>query len=294
MKLLLFGYDSQVGQALCTQLRQASIAFETLKHSDTLIEDTDGLQSMLMQWGIDFVVNVDHFDGFLPTGRQQAELENRHVLNPQNLARVCEKCEIPLLHLSDHQVFSGQQDVPYCEDDEADAMTAYGVTRWQGELSVQRFCSRFLILRAGPLFSTEGDNLLTRLLPELLSEAPGPFCVDEYLSPTSSVAIARVLLAILKQLSCDISPWGIYHYCAADITNRYDFAEVVLAILKQYDARYHAIDISADSCRQNRSYRIFNCQKIRDTFGIKQMPWRTELVNTLNRQFVTGQKNTGG
>ncbi|MCB1616682.1 MAG: sugar nucleotide-binding protein, partial [Pseudomonadales bacterium] len=145
----------------------------------------------------------------------------------------------------------------------------------------------------GPLFCTEGDNLLTRLLAELRTENPEPFCIDEYLAPTSSAAIARVLVAILKQLSCDIEPWGVYHYCAADITNRYDFAEVVLAIVNQYDKRYTDISLQSAERRRERTYRVFNCEKIRNTFGIKQMPWKTELVSTL-RQLYQIEKNASG
>src|SRR5690606_30060315 len=148
--------------------------------------------------------------------------------------KLAEELEIPILQISDYQVFSGGGDQPYRESDEPHSQTLYGVTRWQGELSVQRFAHRVIILRVGTLFCEQGKNLLVDLLDQWKRGEGRELSTLLQFSPTAPNDIARVIYAVLQQLACDAQVWGIYHYCSADIATLYDFAEVLLAARTQF------------------------------------------------------------
>ena len=49
--------------------------------------------------------------------------------------------------------------------------------------------------------------------------------------PVAADDAARVVLAILDQLSTGIEPWGVYHYGSADTATYFEFAEALLASL---------------------------------------------------------------
>jgi dTDP-4-dehydrorhamnose reductase len=295
MKLLLVGAESQVGRVLVSHLAEHLVSVEFLDSTQALTAPLPSLVKQYADSALQFVVNVDHIDGFHPEGHTQKELEERHVLLPQQLAKLAEELEIPLLQLSDYQVFSGNGDLPYREEDEPHSQTLYGVTRWQGELSVQRFAQRVIILRVGTLFCEQGKNLLVDLLNQWKQGEARELSTLLQFSPTPTHDVVRVIYAMLQQLACDAPVWGIYHYCSADVATPYDFAEVLLAARTQFIGVENEIRIkpvqtalpknknrlrSAASMPVNT---VLVCEKILNTFGIRQRPWRGELTRMIER-----------
>jgi len=295
MKLLLVGAESQVGRALVSFLAEQQISVEHLGTTQALATPLSQLAKQYAGTALEFVVNVDHIDGFHTEGHTQKELEERHVLLPQQLAKLAEELEIPILQLSDYQVFNGNSDQPYREVDEPNSQTLYGVTRWQGELSVQRFAHRVVILRVGTLFCEQGHNLLVDLLKQWQQGEARELSTLLQFSPTSPNDIARVIHAILQQLACHAAVWGVYHYCSADIATPYDFAEVLLAARTQFIGVENEICIkpvqTAIPKNKNRSRSpsampmntVLVCEKILNTFGIRQRPWRGELTRMIEK-----------
>lgn len=303
MKLLLVGAESQIGCALVPLLIEQQVSVEYLSSAQAL---TTPLSTWVKQYAdaaLDFVVNIDHIDGFQTEGHSQKELEERHVLLPQQLAKLAEELDIPILQLSDYQVFNGSSDRPYREADEPNSQTLYGVTRWQGELSVQRFAQRVIILRVGTLFCEQGHNLLVDLLEQWKQGDARELSTMLQFSPTSPNDISRVIYAILQQLSCDAAVWGVYHYCSADVATPYDFAEVLLAARTQFIGVENEIRIkpvqTAISKTKNRSRpttaahinSVLVCEKILNTFGIRQRPWRGELTRMIERMSQPMEKS---
>jgi len=112
--------------------------------------------------------------------------------------------------------------------------------------------------------------------------------------PTPVADIARVIAAIHDQLDCGAMPWGTFHYESADPTNAYEFAEVVLAAAMQYwpmgEGAVQLRSAPADSAAD--VYPLLNCQRLRDTFGIQQLPWRRTISSVL-KQIYARNSSTG-
>lgn len=295
MKLLLVGAESQIGRALLPLLAEQQVSVLHLGITQALTTPLPSLAKQYANDSLQFLVNVDHIDGFYTEDHSQKELEERHVLLPQQLAKLAEELDIPILQLSDYQVFSGNSDQPYRESDEPHSQTLYGVTRWQGELSAQRFAHRVIILRIGTLFCEQGQNLLVDLLDQWKQGDARELSTLLQFSPTPPNDVARVIYAILQQLACDASVWGIYHYCSADVATPYDFAEVLLAARTQFIGVENEISIkpvqtlSPKTKNRSRSASampmntVLVCEKILNTFGIRQRPWRGELTRMIER-----------
>jgi dTDP-4-dehydrorhamnose reductase len=292
LKLLIVGAESQIGTALVSLLAERAVPFEQISFADASAVSTAELENRIRTQHINFIVNADHIDGFRTEGFTQRELERRHVFLPQQLAKVAEAVEIPLLQLSDYQVYSGANEKPYTEEDEPHSQTLYGVTRWQGELSVQRFTHHYIILRVGTIFCAQGDNVLTVLLEQWKQGEARELSSTLQFSPTPTNDVARVIYAILQQLEYGAQVWGIYHYCSADIATPYDFAEAVLAARVQFIGIENEIKIKPVQgvvAAKHKSQPVpsvlanatLSCQKILNTFGIRQRPWRSELTRVV-------------
>jgi dTDP-4-dehydrorhamnose reductase len=100
-----------------------------------------------------------------------------------------------------------------------------------------------------------------------------------------------VVSGMLDQFSCGLQAWGIYHYCSSDITNCYEFAEVLLAAASQYEEfSGEAVLATAEEAGVNIVSRNLDCSKIKDTFAIKQQPWRASVAGQV-KQYYTEQSS---
>ncbi len=218
---------------------------------------------------------------------QELDLKRCHWV-----AKACQRSGMTYLYTSTSRVFSGQLDRPYTEEDYPDNETDFGTMLADGEQLVRDSCERHLILRLGPVFSFEGTNLITQMLGELGTNG-GSLVMDNNLRgcPVAAEDGARVISALLDQLSTGLQANGIYHYCSSDTATFYEFAEALLASASQFsEFSPTAVQLQRQPEGLAPLNRSLNCSKIRNTFAIKQAPWRT-AVPRIVKQYFEHQRN---
>lgn len=189
--------------------------------------------------------------------------------------------------LSDSRVFPGGKpgrgQQRYREIDATQPSTAAGAELVERERYLAAHWERHVILRTGPLIAATGDNLLTGSLQQLRGGGALAGAQDVRFAPTPSADLARVLVAMCDQLACNAMCWGVYHYHSSDPATGYEFAEVVLAAAAQYWALEAGHPLLQTSIADPLTglYPLLNCQRIRDTFGIQQLPWRKAIPQLL-------------
>jgi dTDP-4-dehydrorhamnose reductase len=141
------------------------------------------------------------------------------------------------------------------------------------------------------VFSHRYSNALTRILGRL---AEGDsLCLGNSLrgSPVVAEDAARVVSALADQLSTDADVWGIYHYCSSDVTNCYEFAESMLASATQYaEFQSGAVEMEKPGESTATLNRALDCAKIRHTFAIKQVGWRSFIADSVKNYFLSAQQ----
>jgi len=90
--------------------------------------------------------------------RQGAFLTNAR--GPEVLAQECDRVGAKLVHLSTYQVFDGKRKTPYTEKSIPRPLSAYGRSKWDGEMAVRRIIPNHLLIRPGWLFHWENKNAL--------------------------------------------------------------------------------------------------------------------------------------
>lgn len=289
-KVLIFGAAGQVGHALSELLEQApGIEPVALSRRQADITDASVVQQQLQKHLPDYVVNCAAYNRVDAAERQQEQAYAINRDGAEQLAKACAGLSIPLLHLSSDYVFDGHYASGYSEEDEASPLGVFGSSKWQGEEVIRAIQPQHLILRVSWIFSTRGENYLLRTLEQARHEALIDAADDRRGCPTSADDVARVVLAILRQLTCGIDVWGTYHYCGAEITTRYGFSEALIAAARQYEAlKVEQLNAVASAnlsiLAQRPASSVLKCRKLLDTFGIRQRPWRSELQRTI-REF---------
>jgi dTDP-4-dehydrorhamnose reductase len=280
--VLIIGSDTPVGQALERLLQERGREVVSLPRADCRWKSERQVKKALRRSRCPFVVDT----------RLQAAADGGVRIHDIDIdrtawvARTCQNNDQVCFHLSCARVFSGQLERHYGEDDYPDAEDTLGELLAGAEAAVRDRCERHVILRTGPVFASSGINVLTHMLDQLAGG--GTLQLGSRLRgcPVADVDAARVLSGLLDQFSTGVQAWGIYHYCSSDLTNCYEFAEVLLACASQFaEFSASAVELEREEPPRPVLARVLACDKIRDTFAIKQMPWRRYVADAVKAYF---------
>ena len=137
------------------------------------------------------------------------------------------------------------------------------------------------------VFAADGINVMTHLLDQLVEG--GSLKLGNQLrgAPLPAADAARVVSGLLDQFSTGIEHWGSYHYCSSEPTNCFEYAEVLLAAASQFsDVADDAVQLDPEADDDGGPLsRVLDCNRIRDTFAIKQLPWRAAIAPLVREYF---------
>jgi dTDP-4-dehydrorhamnose reductase len=270
-----------VGYALCRYLSERDIPFSTLELDELgdVLLSTDGIAAS-------FIVNA------LPEECPQGLImDDAKLLSvTEKLAVFCQTNERVLLQMSSACVFDGQKRSRYKEIDATHPGTANGQALLQCEHKALQRCASTVVLRTSWLFSSEGDNYLTRLCQAAVNKGEMRFSGAMMACPTDALSVAKALVGIAEQIDCKAEPalWGVYHYVDSDVCSMYTFAKTVITVIKSMvEVKIETIEeLAAEEGGISESYEL-NCKHILSTFGIKQNPWRRGVHDALKQIFAT-------
>lgn len=283
MRVLIIGADTPVGIALRDHFDLRGNDYAGLPKADCRWKNERQTKKSLRRSDCRFVVDA----------RLQAAADGGiriHDIDVDRglwLARASQALKIPLMHLSAARVFAGTEGRVYGEEDDPDGESTIARLLIAAESALRDSCERYVLLRTGPVFSSRGINVVTHMLNRLHGGEVLHLNGRHQGCPLPAEDAARVIGGMIDQFDCGVRAWGTYHYCSSDITNCYEFAEVLLAAASQYreispDAA-RLIAKEADAVAVSRS---LDCRKIRDTFAIKQQPWRANIAGHVKQYFA--------
>ncbi|MGB0662959.1 MAG: dTDP-4-dehydrorhamnose reductase [Pontibacterium sp.] len=292
IKVLVAGASGEVGAALCAALgREEGMEVIPCTVKQLNVTDPASIRAAIDAHLPDFVVNCAAFNK-VDLAEQSPELCLQvNAQGAENLARVCGDMHLPLIHMSSDFVFDGHYAGGYKEDDEVKPLGVYGQSKWLGEEAVRQCCPRHIILRLSWVFGPQGDNYVTRTLEQARTQLEIRAVNERMGCPTPSSDIARVILAIIRQLHCGADAWGTYHYSSAEVTSRYSFCKEIISQVVGYEqvATEVLTAVSADDVQtdvQRPASSVLICEKLLNTFGIRQLPWRGALTDVIRQIYA--------
>lgn len=283
MRVLILGSDTPLGQALVERQEQLERHDMVLmSRSACRWKSERQAKKAVVRAKCDIVVDV-RIEAAGDGGDQIQELDLKRC---HWVAKACQRTRITYLFVSSSRVFSGQLDRPYTEEDPPDNDETVGQLLSSAEQLVRVSCDRHLVLRLGPIFSYAGTNIITQMLAPI--RQGGSLVLDNNLRgcPVAAGDGARVVSALLDQLSTGVEPWGIYHYSSSDTATYYEFAEALLASASQFsEFSPEAVQLQREPDGLAPLNRALDCGKIRNTFAIKQSLWRSAIADIVKQYF---------
>ncbi|MBF0288311.1 MAG: dTDP-4-dehydrorhamnose reductase [SAR324 cluster bacterium] len=206
----------------------------------------------------------------------------------QNLAHICAKNHVKLIHLSTDFVFDGNQSEPYLESDEPNPQGVYAQTKLAGEQAIQNSDVDHLIVRTSWLYGAAGHNFVKTML-HLAQEHPELKVVcDQIGSPTWTVDLAKAMLFLLKADAA-----GIVHFSNQGQCSWHEFAKETIQIAHELDYLPQLTPVLKVSTTEyplpakRPAFSVLNCDKYTTLTKQVPPPWKSSLKQMLTKQLQT-------
>jgi dTDP-4-dehydrorhamnose reductase len=155
------------------------------------------------------------------------EAFDTNALGAENVAKVCEILDIPMVHISTAGVFDGKKDTPYTESDTPKPVNIYGKAKHQGDLAVEKILNdRCYIFRAGWMMGgfDRDKKFVKKILDQIDSGKKEIFgLVDMFGCPTYTEDFSKGIIKVLE-----IAKPGLYHMVSEGNCSRYDVAKKII------------------------------------------------------------------
>ena len=294
MRLLVTGARGQLGSELrrCLETGEAEVGAIPSGYEDAVVDyvdydvldisDAHAVRSWFAAHGpYDMVVNcaaVTNVDG---CESDEAGAFKVNALGALYLARSAQACGAKLVHVSTDYVFAGDDPRPRVETDHVCPISAYGRTKWAGEVLVADACERSFIVRTAWLYGYVGRNFAKTMIR--LAKDHGKISVvsDQMGNPTSANDLAYEILALASG-----EDFGTYHCTNNGTCSWFDFACAVvdaagLACEKEplTSAEYK---LRFPNSADRPAYSSLENARLRDTVGDEMRPWRDALADYMH------------
>tara|TARA_B100000401_G_C52797632_1_gene716799 strand:- start:710 stop:1591 length:882 start_codon:yes stop_codon:yes gene_type:complete len=284
--ILVTGSNGQLGSSI----KSISVSFKYYNFyfknkSELDITNFTKVNDFLVNNKIDIVINCAAF-----TNVDDSEINHKiaYLINHlavENLAKLCSKNKVQLIHISTDYVFDGEKKYPYTELDIPDPKNNYGMSKLKGENSIlEQELINSVIIRTSWLYSEFSKNFVTKIINKLNTNKIITVVEDEYGSPTCANDLAYIILNIIPKL--DNSKTEIYHYSNSGICSRYEFAKYISELLTK---KIEIIPISKDKKDIRPIFSALNSQKIKSVYKIEVNHWKYSLRNFINNKLIKNE-----
>lgn len=224
-KVLVTGANGMLGQDLCPILENNG--YNVIKTDiDTMdITNINDVKKVVSQEKPNIIV---HCAAYTNVDKAEEDIKTARLINSfgtENIAKVCGENDITLVYISTDYVFEGNGKTPYKPTDNPKPLNNYGLTKYEGEVAVKKYCKKFFITRTSWLYGIHGRNFVETMIS--VAKNPEVKVVNDQIGcPTWTVELS---CGIVKLLSTD--NYGVYHVCGSGATSWYEFTKEIYSQL---------------------------------------------------------------
>jgi len=280
-KILVIGAGGQLGQCLKTVAERRGISdviFPAEQEANIL--QTEVLAQLLEHERPSFVVNCAAYTAVDKAEDEQEVAKAVNETGAANLAQACKLSGAVLIHVSTDFVFGGETVKLLTEDDIANPINVYGLTKLDGEKAVQDILPEHYILRTSWLYSEFANNFVKTMLKLGADRDELNIIADQVGTPTYAIDLANAIF----DLAASVTPkYGVYHYSNEGVTSWFDFAKAIFQI-SGTDVKVNPIPGSAYPTKATRpAFSVMDKSKIKNTFNLEIPYWRDSLVECIKQ-----------
>lgn len=281
MNILITGCNGQLGNEL-QLLQQANNLHRWLNTDVAELDITNQLavEQYVAENKVDGIINCA---AYTAVDKAESDKQRCTAINteaPAYLAHAIEKRGGWIIQVSTDYVFDGTAHTPYEETDTPCPDSIYGSTKLAGELAVQKFCKKSMVIRTAWLYSTFGNNFVKTMIRLGKEKEEIGVIYDQIGSPTYAHDLAIIILTAVEK---GITP-GVYHFSNEGVTSWYDFTKAIHRIAGIKGCHVKPLRTSEYPTPAKRpSYSVLDKAKLKKTYDIEVPYWEDSLAECINR-----------
>ncbi|MDY6842398.1 MAG: sugar nucleotide-binding protein, partial [Pseudomonadota bacterium] len=275
MHVLVVHDYGPLGKVLLERLRETHLQISPLLVSDPSNADFDALENWVPE-DIDLIVNALWMADPEVAEKDPESIHMAAFSLPVAMAEFARERGMAVLQLSSCYVFDGRKQSGYITSNPGQPVNELGNWQWESEQALRTLLPRHIILRTGWSLARFIRKVQASTATDEVLSLPGR-CRGQ---PVAVRDLARVIEAVVLQLDCGAEVWGTYQYAGAEEINLYELG-LAIAGLPGIPEGIRVVDAIPAWGHLEPVNTTLICTKIRNTFGIKQMPWRSGLVDEL-------------
>lgn len=290
MRILLFGANGQVGhEARRSMVPLGDVVCTTRSGrlgDGTACEMADfdrpaSLTGLVDRIAPDVIVNAVAYTAVDKAEDDGDAAFRINAESPAELAAVCARRGIRMVHYSTDYVFDGSGTRPYREDDPTAPLGVYGASKLAGEEAIRISGCRHLIFRTAWVYASHGNNFLRTMLGLGADREELKVVSDQVGTPTPAALIADVTAEVLGQAGEHSGTW---HLTATGQTSWHGFADAIFEQAKAQGVvqrRPQVLPIAASEypTRAKRpAYSRLDVARLQSDFGIVLPDWQQGLA----------------
>lgn len=288
MNILVTGCNGQLGNEI--QLLEKNYPQHSFFNTDVAeldITNQLAVADFVGRHEIDGIINCAAYTAVDKAEDNKELCTTLNTVAPAYLASAVEKRGGWIVQVSTDYVFNGKAHTPYVETDTPSPDSVYGSTKLAGELGVQKFCKRAMIIRTAWLYSTFGNNFVKTMIRLGNEKAELGVIFDQIGTPTYAGDLAQAIMSAVEK---GIRP-GVYHFSNEGVISWYDFTKAIHRIAGITTCRVRPLHTSEYPTPANRPpYSVLDKTKIKQTYGIEIPYWEESLRKCIERLKVEGRK----
>lgn len=226
-RIIVLGASGQLGVELCADLRSRGYEVRGFGRTALNILDSERVEREFAEFDPWAVFNAAAYNQVDVAEREPLAALEANALGVRNIALACRQNDARLIHFSTDYVFDGKLGRPYAETDATHPTGAYAVSKLAGELYVQAYLDRPLIVRTSGVFGPGGLKTARGNFPEtmlrLAREGKPIRAVEDHVaSPTFAPALASRSIDLVER---DLD--GIFHVGGGQPISWFGYAKLI-------------------------------------------------------------------
>lgn len=223
--ILVTGSNGQLGFDVTKELQKRKLEYVGSIRNDLDIINYDEVEGYILNLKPECIIHCAAYTAVDKAEDEKEMCYKINVLGTENIAKACKKVNAKMIYISSDYVFDGSGNMPHKINEEANPLSVYGKSKYQGELKVKEYLDKYFIVRTSWVFGANGNNFVKTMLRLGNERSSINVVSDQIGSPTYTVDLAKLL--------CDMAlseKYGTYHGTNEGFCSWAQFAEKIMKI----------------------------------------------------------------
>jgi dTDP-4-dehydrorhamnose reductase len=274
---MVFGAAGQLGIEIGRVAKRHGFDVKRFDRGELDIIDARGVEEAMAAFDPRFVFNCAAYNQVDVAEAEPQLAYSANALGVRNLAVACRQNDAFLIHFSTDYVFDGTAGRPYTEADATHPLGAYAVSKLAGELYVQAYLDRALILRTSGVFGpaalqTNRGNFIELMLRMAAKGQTIRVVEDHVASPTYAPLLAEraVELALRGET-------GVFHVGGGTPISWFNYARLIFELSGLTPELHPTTEREYRTPARRPKFSALANARI-DALGIEKMPPLSEAL----------------